>query len=138
MARYATIVVPTYNEEGAIATLIESSLLEVFPSAHGWLLSLLIIDGHSTDRTVEIVEKLKRELDSLFLIAEERKEEIGAAYVKGFTYAIEKLDAEVVIEFDGDLQHPAGAILELLNKIDEGYDYVVGSRKVKPGGCPSN
>jgi dolichol-phosphate mannosyltransferase len=138
MLRYATIVVPTYNEEGAIETLIKSLLLEVFPSARGWLLSLLIVDGRSEDRTVEIVEKLKREFDSLFLFVEEKKEGIGAAYVKGFTYAIDKLNAEVVIEFDGDLQHPPSAVLELLQKINEGYDYVVGSRKIKSGGYPQN
>jgi dolichol-phosphate mannosyltransferase len=136
MARRATVVVPTHNEEGCIARLTESLLLDVFPMAHGWQLSLLVVDGHSTDRTVEIVEKLQRSHEGLFLIVEERKEGIGAAYVKGFTFAIEKLHAEVVIEFDGDLQHPPSSVLGLLGKIDQGYDYVVGSRRMKPGGNP--
>jgi len=61
---------------------------------------------------------------------------IGYAYVVGFKYAMEKLSADVVIEFDGDFQHPPETIPVLLSEINRGYDYVLGSRKIKGGSVP--
>ena len=49
-----------------------------------------------------------------------------------------KLKADVLIEFDGDFQHPPEAIESLLKEIDNGYDYVIGSRNIKDGSYPAN
>jgi len=61
---------------------------------------------------------------------------IGSAYVKGFKHAIDKLGADVLIEFDGDFQHPPETIPVMLSEIDGGADYVLGSRKIAGGSNP--
>jgi len=54
------------------------------------------------------------------------------------TYEMEKLHADVLIEFDCDFQHPPSDIPKLLEQIDNGYDFVIGSRKIKGGSVPQS
>ena len=65
------------------------------------------------------------------MFVEEKKEGIGAAYFQGFDYAAKKLGADVVVEFDGDFQHPPAAIPLLLAKIDATLDPLLGSNKFR-------
>ena len=55
------------------------------------------------------------------------KQGLGAAYAQGMKYAMEKMGADWVIEFDADFQHDPAYIPQLLNAARQGYDYVVGS-----------
>ncbi len=67
----------------------------------------------------------QKQYHGLDLLVEEKKEGIGAAYVKGFRRAMRKLKADVIIDFDGDFQHPPETIAALLGEIDKGADYVL-------------
>jgi len=49
---------------------------------------------------------------------------------------MEKMAADVLIEFDGDFQHPPETIPVMLAEIDRGADYVLGSRKIPGGSNP--
>ncbi len=135
MEKTAVIVVPTYNESATIGTLIADLENRIFPACT-WNCSILVVDGASPDGTADVVRQLQRQYSSLHLLAEEKKEGLGAAYFKGFRYADEQLGAQAVIEFDGDLQHPPEAIWDLLAALDQGADLVLGSRKVKGGSYP--
>ncbi len=124
----AVIIIPTYNEEGNIGRMIDCLSHTIFPALPAWNMKILVVDGNSTDRTRNIVEATPHSL-----LLEEKKEGIGSAYLKGFKYAIEMLQADVVIEFDGDFQHPPESIPVLLAEIEKGADYVVGSRALYKG-----
>jgi len=52
----------------------------------------------------------------------------------GFSYAVNKLRCNVLVEMDADISHNPRYIVPLLNKISEGFDVVVGSRNI-PGGA---
>ena len=132
----AVIVIPTYNEADAIGKMIDHLFKKTFPTVDNWVCKLLIVDDTSPDGTYKIVEKYKKKYDNLHLYLNKEKAGIGGAYVKGFKYAMKELKADVVIEFDADFQHPPQNIPVMLKKIDEGYDYVLGSRKVKGGTNP--
>jgi len=132
----AVIVIPTYNEADAIGKMIDHLFKKTFPTVDNWVCKLLIVDDTSPDGTYKIVEKYKKKYDNLHLYLNKEKAGIGGAYVKGFKYAMKELKADVVIEFDADFQHPPQNIPVMLKKIDEGYDYVLGSRKVKGGSNP--
>ncbi len=132
----AVIVIPSYNEAGHTAKMIDHLFKETFPQIHNWKCILLYVDGNSTDGTWKIIQGKQKEYKDLDLLVETKKEGIGAAYVKGFRRAMSKHHADVVIEFDSDFQHPPEDIPELLKGIDEGYDYVLGSRKIKGGSNP--
>ncbi len=108
-----------------------------FPKIKNWNLKVLVVDGNSPDGTSNVVKKYAQKYkNTVFLLTETSKDGIGAAYLKGFRFAKEDLEATVVCEFDGDFQHPPEAIAELLEKINKGYDYVCGSRKISGGSNP--
>ena len=64
------------------------------------------------------------------------KKGLGAAYIRGMQHAMEKMHADAVIEFDADFQHDPHDIPRLVEAMDQGYDYVIGSRYIKGGSIP--
>ena len=132
----AVVVIPTYNEADGIGKMIDHLFKKTFPTVDNWVCKLLIVDDTSPDGTYKIVQKYQKKYDNLHLYLNKEKAGIGGAYVKGFKYAMKELKADAIIEFDADFQHPPKNIPIMLKKIDEGYDYIIGSRKVKGGSNP--
>jgi dolichol-phosphate mannosyltransferase len=133
----AVIVIPTYNEADNIGKMIEYLNTKTFPSLpEKWDMKILVVDGNSPDGTGKVVKDKSYKYSNTFLLTETSKDGIGAAYLKGFKYAMDRLKADYVFEFDGDFQHPPETIPSMLQAMDEGYDYVIGSRKIKGGSNP--
>ena len=132
----AVVVIPTYNEAETIGEMIDHLIKKTFPKIDNWQMELLIVDDTSPDGTYKIVQDKQKKYDNLHLLLNPDKVGIGGAYVKGFKHAMNKLSADVIIEFDGDFQHPPQSIPKLLKKIEQGADYVLGSRKIKGGSTP--
>ena len=124
------IVIPTLNEALTIGSLLDAVILETNKiKNHNF--SIIVVDGNSKDNTQEIV----RQKAGVHLIVENRKG-LGLAYLKGINYAIDDLNADAFMEFDGDFQHDPKDIYKLVEKFDEGYDYVIGSRYIAGGSIP--
>lgn len=133
----AVIVIPTYNEAGSIGEMIEYLNTKTFPSLDKkWDMKILVVDGNSPDGTGKVVSEKSKKYSNTILYTETSKDGIGAAYLKGFKYAMETLHADFVFEMDGDFQHPPESIPVMLDAMDHGYDYVIGSRKIKGGSNP--
>jgi dolichol-phosphate mannosyltransferase len=140
----AVIIIPTYNEAENIGRMIEYLNTKTFIDIKNkknnlydnWQMKILVVDGNSPDGTGKIVDKLSKKYSNTFLYTETSKDGIGAAYLKGFKYAMEKIKADFVFEFDGDFQHPPETIPVMLKAMEDGYDYVIGSRKIKGGSNP--
>ena len=99
-------------------------------------MKILVVDGNSPDGTGKIVTEKSKKYPNTYLLTETSKDGLGAAYFKGFKYAIDQLNADFVFEFDADFQHPPETIPSMLQAMDDGYDYVIGSRKIKGGAEP--
>lgn len=132
----AVVVIPTYNEAGTIGEMIDVLCGQIFLRIEDWQCKLLVVDDTSPDGTYKIVQKKQKQYKNLELYLNPTKAGIGGAYVKGFKYAMRELKADVIIEFDADFQHPPKDIPVLLKEINAGYDYVLGSRKIKDGSNP--
>jgi dolichol-phosphate mannosyltransferase len=132
----AVIVVPTYNEVGNISQLIHS-VFQVAKTIEQWEIELLIVDSSSPDGTAQTVRELQKTYDDLHII-ETPKEGLGRAYVNGFSYALEHLRPFVIFEMDADLSHNPNYIPHFLKKIEQGADFVIGSRYIKGGSIPAN
>ena len=132
----AVVIIPTYNEAQTIGEMVDYLFEKTFPGIKDWQMKLLIVDDTSPDGTYKVVQQKQHKYKNLFLSLSKEKAGIGAAYVRGFRYAMKELDADVVIEFDGDFQHPPETIPVMLEEIDNGADYVLGSRKIKGGSNP--
>lgn len=137
MKKIALIVLPTHNEAGNIEKLIEE-IFEQQKNLEKFTLKILVNDSSSTDKTDEIVKKLiKKYSDKLYLL-ETKKEGLGKAYYQSFIYAKENIKPYVVFEMDADLSHSPKKITEMLKKIEQGADFVIGSRYIKGGSIPED
>ena len=133
----AVIVIPTYNEAGSIGQMIEHLNTKTFPSLdQKWDMKILVVDANSPDGTSKVVAEKAKKYQNVFLFTETSKDGIGAAYLKGFKYALDNLNPGFLFEFDGDFQHPPETIPLMLQAMDDGYDYVMGSRKIAGGSNP--
>ena len=130
------VVAPTYNEKGSIERLI-NIVFEQSKKIPNWELYILIVDSFSKDGTVGIVKKLKNKFPKLHLL-ETEKEGLGKAYLKGFKYCEEKINPYLIIQIDADGQHDPNKIPEFIRKIEQGADFVVGTRYAKGGSIPAN
>lgn len=129
------IIIPTYNEKDNIENTIEA-LKREFKKIPNHEMHILVADDTSPDGTAEIVKKLAERYSNIHLILNKKKEGLGAAYMQAMRYAIEKLKAEIVFEFDADGSHQPKYLPGMMREFDKGADVVVGSRYIKGGSIP--
>lgn len=130
------IINPTYNERENIGPLIEEEQ-KVFKKISKHEMHTLVVDDSSPDETHKVVEEKMKKYKNVHL-AIGGKQGLGAAYIRGMDYAINQMGADVIFEMDADFSHDPEKISEFLEKIDEGYDFVIGSRYIKGGSIPAN
>ncbi len=125
-------VIPTYNEKQNLKTLIPS-LQEIFRKnkLNG---VILVVDDHSPDGTGQLVKEFSKRYGNVYLVSQPKRMGLGLAYKTGFTYALEKLNGKVIIQMDGDCSHNPTYMSNFLEKINEGYDVIVGCRYIEGGG----
>ncbi len=131
-----TIVLPTYNEAENISDLLN----EIFKIAHDikdFDINTLIVDDNSPDGTADIVRDLQKDNDKIYLLNNNTRG-LGNAYRAGFKYAIENLNPDILVEMDSDFSHSPEKLKELLPPINDGYDFIIGSRYIKGGSIPEN
>jgi len=129
------VIIPTYNERENINRMIDVLEEEIFPKIKNHQMEILVVDDKSPDGTADVVRQKMKKYSNIDLSLGE-KEGLGAAYKRGMRYAMENMKADAVIEFDADFQHDPKYIMDLVEKFNEGYDYVIGSRFVKGGSIP--
>lgn len=129
------IMVPTYNEEGAIESTI-INLQNIFTQISSHTMRILVFDSSSTDRTQDIVRNLQKQFNNIHLLTEPEKSGLGSAYVKAMKFAMHELKATVVFQFDADGSHQPKHIPEMLTLMESGPDVVIGSRYVPGGSIP--
>lgn len=131
------VIVCTYNEAESTPKMIEE-LAKVFTQIKNHEMLALYVDDSSPDGTANLVKEKQKKYKWLHLLINPQKGGLGAAYASGMRYAMDKLKADYLMEFDADFQHPPEYVPSLVAKIDEGYDYVIGSRYVTGGSIPSS
>ena len=129
------IVVPTYNEAKNIGRLLDTVSEEVKNISHET--RVLVVDGTSPDGTADVVREKMKTHKFVDLVVKE-KGGLGADYIYGFKYAMDEMGADVIVEMDADFQHDPKDVHRLVAEIENGYDYIIGSRFVKGGSIPKD
>lgn len=107
-----TVCIPTLNEEESIGGVVEDVILEGYDP--------VVIDGGSTDQTVNIAEELGARV-----IEQTYEGGKGAAVVQ----AIDYLDSSVMVLIDGDGTYDVSDVPDLVDPIiNRGVDQVIGNR----------
>ena len=136
MQQRVVVVLPTYNEAENIVAML-SALTSVRAELADHDLHVLVVDDNSPDGTSDIVKDFQEKRPFIHLL-NGKKEGLGRAYVRGFRHALRRLKAEIVIQMDADFSHDPLRIPQLVAGIDNGADYVIGSRYVAKGTIPGD
>lgn len=122
------VIVPTYNEEENIESLVMQLL--ALPTG----VRVIIVDDNSPDGTGAIADRLAAENDGrVEVIHRAGKLGLGTAYIAGFRQALAS-SADLICTMDADFSHNPRYIPALVEKIEQGHDLVIGSRYVPGGG----
>ena len=106
-----SVVIPCYNEEDGIRSVIES-----MPS---YVDEIVVVDNNSTDRTSEIARSLGA------VVVFQPVKGYGAAYQAGLPAAT----GDVIATLDGDGTYPADEISILVDALeDRKLDFISGAR----------
>lgn len=129
-----TIIIPTYNEGEVIGSLLEAVITET-RQIKNHQFTILVVDSNSKDQTqAEVKQKMER-YKNIYMLVEDRRG-LGRAYLSGFNFVIDNLKSDAFMEFDGDFQHNPKDIKKLVTRLDEGYEYIIGSRYIPGGTIP--
>ncbi len=118
MVETVSVIIPTLNEA--------KNLEHVFSRLPHWIDELIIVDGGSTDDTVEMVRQLRPDAK---IIGQDRKGK-GNALVCGFRAAT----CDIIVMIDADGSTDAAEIPRYVSALRSGADYAKGSRFVTGGG----
>jgi glycosyltransferase involved in cell wall biosynthesis len=117
-----SVVVPLFNEEESVRPLYAAILRGVEPL--GASFEIVLVDDGSADRTAQVADEIARADERVCLVRFRRNYGQTPAMAAGIAEA----RGEIIVTMDGDLQNDPADIGELLAKIDQGYDIVVGWR----------
>lgn len=113
-----SIVIPTLNEEAGIKETIRSLPIDKLKS-QGFELEILVVDGDSTDKSVEAASALGARV-----IPEGRKG-YGRAYKTGFSHA----KGQIIVTLDADGTYPSEMIPELIEQLEQNrLDFITVNR----------
>jgi glycosyltransferase involved in cell wall biosynthesis len=117
-----SIVTPFYNEEQCVAEYYNRVTAAMRESGREY--EIIAVSDGSTDKTNDILRDMIQRDRSLRFIRLSRNTGQWAAISAGLSAS----RGDYVVVMDGDLQHSPEEIHLLIEKMDEGYDLVSGSR----------
>jgi glycosyltransferase involved in cell wall biosynthesis len=143
-ARKVVVMLPALNEEASIGKVIDDVPVAELHKK-GYEVKVVIVDGHSTDRTPQIA----REKGASVLVQEGRGKGVGVrraialcnpqevvpevlslpgGLCSRFRDISSMLDMRYLIMLDADGTYPPVQILDVVNALESGADVVMGSR----------
>lgn len=125
-----SVIIPTYNESENVQILVPK-LNSVFEKENidG---RIIIVDDASSDGTCQVLKDMSKESDNIHILERPGKFGIGSAYKDGFKYG-SSLNSDIFVEMDADLSHDPAYLPSFLEKLEDGYDVVIGSRYIEHG-----
>lgn len=124
MTPYISVVIPIYNEEGNLPSLVDR-LIQTLNTLNQPYEIILINDG-SQDRSETLLRNLyQKHSDVLRVINFNGNFGQHRAIMAGF----ERVRGEIIVTLDADLQNPPEEIPKLIAEIEAGHDSVGGIRR---------
>lgn len=121
-----SIVIPLFNEEESLLEL--HAWIKRVMDEHGFSYEIIFVDDGSTDNSWRVIADLRKESSHVKAIKFQRNYGKSPA----LHCAFQKVQGDVVITMDADLQDSPDEIPELYRMIkEEGYDLISGWKKVR-------
>lgn len=132
MNKLISVVIPCHNEEKNIIPLVDEikSVINKNFSANFDLEFVFINDG-SKDKTLEILKSLAKNNKNIKIISFYRNFGHQSAVIAGLMFAT----GDIIVNMDGDFQHPPSTLVEMIKKYLDGHDLVICKKEsVDPSG----
>lgn len=104
-----SVIIPVYNEEKYIKRCLDSLIAQTYPREK---MEWIIIDGNSSDRTVEIVRRYEDQYPIILLINQARKTPIS------MNMGIKVSSGNYIVRFDAHTQFPEDYIDKCINALE--------------------
>ncbi|WP_296705830.1 glycosyltransferase family 2 protein [Algoriphagus sp.] len=121
-----SIVVPLYNEQDNIFILAEEIYQTVIGLANPC--EVILVNDGSMDNTWPKIEEICKKYSIFSGI------DLGGNFGQSIALrsGLEHSTGDIIVFMDGDMQHKPADIPRFLEKLNEGYDMVGGSKKERP------
>lgn len=121
-------IIPTYNEiENIVKMLLEVE--KIFLDLPNYHSSILVVDDKSPDGTGKFVEAFSKKHRNVYLLSG-NKNGLGSAMIRGYKFAMNEMKADIIVSNEADFSYNPKVMLDMIKKIEEGFDVVFGSRKL--------
>jgi glycosyltransferase involved in cell wall biosynthesis len=115
-----SVIVCTLNEE--------QNLTHVLPRIPSWVEEIIIVDGHSSDRTVEVARGICPEIKVLY--------QPGRGKGDAIQHGVSNASGDIIVTLDADGSTNPEDIPKFITLLTQGYDLVKGTRLTQ--GRPPN
>ncbi len=122
-----SVIIPIYNESQNIQKLV-NRLNSVFVKLNVTTEFVFINDG-SKDDSIDIIKNLSKDDSKIKYINFSR----NFGHQIAVTAGLDKAIGDRIVIIDADLQDPPELIIDMYNKMDEGYEVVYAKRKARKG-----
>lgn len=123
-----SVVIPARDEEGCIASTVEHLHVEL--RLHQVPHEIVVVDDGSSDRTRDILKRLRERIPELKPVNNEGEHGFGRAIERG----LECYSGDAVAIMMADESDDCRDVVRYWQKLNEGYDCVFGSRFIRGGG----
>ena len=124
------VIIPTYNERESLPLIVDRALAAA-PGIH-----ILIADDGSPDGTGDVADTIAVNDERVHVMHRTAKNGLGAAYIAGFEWALER-GYDLIVEMDADGSHPPERLPAMVEAVaqDESGQVAgsIGSRWVRGG-----
>jgi glycosyltransferase involved in cell wall biosynthesis len=118
MKKLVSVIIPAKDEEASIGKVL-NDLNTTIKKIKKYRFEVIVVDDKSKDKTGAIAKKYKSKV-----IRNEGSSGKGKALTLGFKHA----KGDYIVMLDADYSHIPSDILKFLQKLEQGYGLVVGSR----------
>ena len=122
---YLSVIIPAYNEEKRLPKTLEE--IDRYLKKQDYEYEIIVVNDGSKDKTAEVVENWKLEIENLRLIDNKINQGKGAVVRQGMLEA----QGEYRLFTDADNSTSIEQIEKMWPEFEVGYDIVIGSRDVK-------
>ncbi|MFM7015486.1 MAG: glycosyltransferase [Bacteroidota bacterium] len=123
------VITPLANEAEGLSLLVDKLKYSLDELGRGNV--CFIVDKASTDNTLELCKQIANEDNRFKVIWAPENKNVVDAYMRGYKEVCN--DYNYIIEMDAGLSHDPLVLSQFVNKLEEGYDIVYGSRFMKGG-----